>query len=137
MFDKFFPFIWKYLKIYTVFVFSSFGINLVMEITFRFFLEIPEKLDILGTSVFFLIFSFFGALIFFHKRYTPIKMGLLSLFFGQFLEFTFMRPEWVIRFYSLEFTEESIIPFIISSLIYWFPAWLIPSYILHRFKTKT
>ena len=63
-------------------------------------------------------------------------MGLLSLVFGQICEFGFMKPEWVRKFYALEISGETIAPFIISSIIYWFPAWFIPSYIIHKYIIK-
>lgn len=126
----------KFLKIYLIFILSALMINLLLEISFRVVFKIPEPLDIFGIIIFFSIFNFFGSLIFFHKNYEARKMGLLSLLFGQILEFTFMKPEWVLKFYALEISGETIAPFIISSLIYWFPAWAIPSYIIHNYFSK-
>jgi len=124
----------RFLKIYLVFIVSALVINLFLEIIFRFLFEIPEELDIFGILLFFSIFNLFGTVILFFRNYNPIKMGLLSLIFGQILEFTFMRPEWVLRMYAFEFSGETITSFVISSILYWFPAWLIPSFILHKYK---
>ncbi len=127
----------KFLKIYIVFFLFALLINLTLEIVFRLIIQIPEPLDIRGIiNPFFSIFSFFGSLIFFYKSYGPRKMGLLSLVFGQICEFGFMKPEWVRKFYALEISGETIAPFIISSIIYWFPAWFIPSYIIHKYIIK-
>ena len=123
----------KFLKIYALFFLFALLINLSLEIVLRLILWIPEALDIRGIIIFFSIFSFFGTLIFFYKSYRPRKMGLLSLVFGQICEFTFMKPEWVQNFYALEISMDAIIPFILSSIIYWFPAWFIPSYIIHKY----
>ena len=128
--------IFRFLKIYLVFIICTLAINLLLEIVLRFVFEIPEELDIRGIILFFSIFNLFGALIFLLKNYKPIKMGLLSLIFGQILEFTFMKPEWVLRMYTFEFSGETIAPFILSSIIYWFPAWAIPSFILYKYATK-
>ena len=127
----------KFLKIYGVFFLFALLINLLLEIVLRLILWIPEPLDIRGIIIFFSIFSFFGSLIFFYKSYRPKKMGLLSLLFGQICEFTFMRPEWVQNFYALKINMDAIMPFIFSSIIYWFPAWLVPSYIIHKYVIKT
>mgnify|MGYP000023412413 CR=1 FL=1 len=123
----------KFLKIYALFFLFALSINLSLEIVLRLILWIPEALDIRGIIIFFSIFSFFGTLIFFYKSYRPRKMGLLSLVFGQICEFTFMKPEWVQNFYALEISMDAIMPFILSSIIYWFPAWFIPSYIIHKY----
>ena len=126
----------KFLKIYLVFILFAVLINLFLEISLRFIFEIPETLDVKGIMIFFLIFNFFGALIFFFRKYKAKIMGLLSLVLGQVCEFSFMRPEWVQKIYALEIGMDVIMPFIISSIIYWFPAWLIPSYAIHRYLKK-
>ena len=126
----------KFLKIYLVFILFAVLINLFLEISLRFIFEIPETLDVKGIMIFFSIFNFFGALIFFFRKYKAKIMGLLSLVLGQVCEFSFMRPEWVQKIYALEIGMDVIMPFIISSIIYWFPAWLIPSYVIHRYLKK-
>lgn len=126
----------KFLKIYAVFFLFALLINLTLEIVFRLVVRIPEPLDIRGIIIFFSIFNFFGSTILFYKTYRPVKMGLLSLVFGQICEFTFMRPEWVQNLYALKIGGETIAPFVISSILYWFPAWFIPSYIAHKHIIK-
>ena len=123
----------NFLKIYLVFFLSALMINLLLEISLRLVFKIPEALDIRGIIIFFSIFNFFGSLMLFFKKYDARKMGLFSLIFGQFLEFTFMKPEWVLKIYALEIGGDVLAPFIISSLLYWFPAWAIPSYLIHKF----
>jgi len=126
----------EFLKIYLVFILFAVLINLFLEISLRFIFEIPETLDVKGIMIFFSIFNFFGALIFFFRRYKAKIMGLLSLVLGQVCEFSFMRPEWVQKIYALEIGMDVFMPFIISSIIYWLPAWLIPSYVIHRYLKK-
>ncbi len=126
----------KLVKIYLIFVLSAVLINLLLEIFFRFIVRIPEPLDIRGIVVFFLIFNFFGALILLYKDYNARMMGFLSLIFGLILEFIFMKPEWVLKIYALEIGGETIAPLIISSILYWFPAWAIPSHIVHSISSK-
>jgi len=123
----------KFLKIYVIFFLCTLLINLSLEIFLRFIMHIPESLDVPGIIMFFSIFNLVGAFIFFNKEYDAKKMGLLSLLIGQICEFTFMKPEWVQNFYALQISMDAIAPFIISSLIYWFPAWAIPSYIFHKY----
>ncbi len=120
----------RFVGIYLIFMLFAVIINLLLEIVFRLIFEIPESLDILGIILFFSIFNLLGALIFFYKSYEARKMGLLSLIFGQVCEFAFMRPEWVLGIYALEISGETILPFIISSILYWFPAWGVPSYLI-------
>jgi len=126
----------NFVKIYLVFVLFAMLINLLLEIFLRFIVKIPEPLDIRGIIIFFLIFNFFGALILLYKDYNARMMGGLSLIFGLILEFTFMKPEWVLKIYALEISGETIAPLIISSIAYWFPAWAIPSHIVHRYLFK-
>jgi len=126
----------KFLKIYFVFILFALLINLSLEILLRFVFEIPEALDISGIIIFFSLFNFLGAVILFFKNYKGSTMGVLSLIFGQICEFTFMKPEWVRNIYALKISMDVIMPFIISSLIYWLPAWLIPTYILHKYFIK-
>ena len=127
----------KFLKIYAVFFLFALLVNLSLEIGLRLIFQIPEPLDVRGIIMFFSLFNFFGALIFFYKKYRARKMGLLSLIFGDICEFTFMKPEWVQSIYALKINMDAIMPFIISSVIYWFPAWTIPSYVIHRYVIKS
>ncbi|MCD6591162.1 MAG: hypothetical protein J7K72_04285 [Candidatus Aenigmarchaeota archaeon] len=126
-----------FVKFYIMFFIFAILVNLSLEIAFRFVLEIPEKLDIMGIIMFFIIFSLLGALVLFFKRYSAVKMGILSLIIGHICEFTFMRPEWVQNIYSLKIGMDVVVAFVVSSVFYWFPAWLIPSYVINRiYQTK-
>ena len=62
-------------------------------------------------------------------------MGLLSLLIGFICEFTFMKPEWVEKFYSLNVDGKIIVAVIISA-IYWFIIWGAPTYILQKYFSK-
>ncbi len=124
-------------KIFLIFLFWAIFFNvLLIEIMGRFVLKIPEPLDILGMLIFYSLFSFIGAIILFYKNYPAKKMGFLSLILGLACEFTFMKPEWVQKFYALEITGEAILPLIASSILVWFPIWLFPSYLVYKYITK-
>jgi len=126
----------KSLKIYAVFFLFALLINLTMEIVMKIIVNIPESLDISGIIIFFSIFSFFGALIFIFKSYRPKKMGLCSLVLGFVLEFSFMKPDWVQNIYALKIGGDVIVAIIVTSF-YWFIAWGIPSYVIHKYLIKS
>lgn len=109
--------------VYGVFVLFALAVNLSMEML----IPVPEAKDPLGIIMFYLIFSAPGSVIFLVKNYRPVRMGLLSAVLGMIFEFTFMRPDWVINFN---------IGGAAVSTVYWFIAWGVPSYFLHRFITK-
>ena len=152
--------VFRFLKIYLVFwVFAVIVSVVIMEILLGS-LIIPERQEFVaehgmmrysfemmfGTTLFYAIFSFFGSLIFHLKKYDYKKMGLLSLFLGFILEFTVLQPSipegkgsgasWVQGWRSLEITGETIAGTIISAF-YWFIAWGIPSYIIHRYLIES
>jgi hypothetical protein len=120
-----------FLKIYAVFILVALLINLTMEMT----IPTPEEKDAVGIAFFYLLFSLPGSLIFLFKKYRPLIMGLLSFVIGFLMEFTFMRPEWVMKIYSLQVTGD-VIGAVIISAIYWFIPWGIPSFVLRRFIIK-
>jgi high-affinity Fe2+/Pb2+ permease len=123
-----------FLKVYAVFILFALLVNLSMEIL----IPTAEEKQVTGIIMFYLIFSFLGSLIYLLKNYRPVKMGLLSLLIGFILEFAMMRPEWVLNIYNSNITGDVIGAVLVTSL-YWFIAWGIPSYALHRFifKAKT
>lgn len=126
----------RFLELYGVFILFALVLNLTLEILLRVVADVPEPLDILGIIMFFSLFDLAGAGILFRTGWRAKRMGILSMVGGQFLEFTFMRPEWVMRMCALEFSGETIAPFVISSVLYWFPAWALPSYFAHRMVLK-
>jgi hypothetical protein len=121
----------NFLKVYTVFILFALLVNLSMEIL----IPTPEEKQVAGIIMFYLIFSFFGSLIYLLKNYRPVKMGMLSFLIGFILEFAFMRPEWVLKIYGFNIGGDVIGAVLVSSL-YWFIAWGIPSYALHRYLFK-
>ena len=121
----------KLLKIYIVFILIALLINLTMEMT----IPTPEEKNALGIIIFYLMFSFVGSIIFLLKSYRTRIMALLSFIAGFFLEFAFMRPEWVMKIYVLQLTGD-VIGGLIVSAIYWLIPWGVPAYILHRYLFK-
>jgi hypothetical protein len=124
----------RFVKIYLVFILFALLVNLSMELL----IPTPEEKQATGIIMFYMIFNLFGSLIYHLKSYRPFKMGLLSLLIGFILEFSFMRPDWVLKIYAFSIGGDVIGAVIVTSF-YWFIAWGIPSYVLHRyiFKTKT
>jgi len=134
----------RFLKIYLVFIFLVLMINLSLEL-----LVSPENRKIIaeygwvyfiqhqlvGIILFFILFSFVGAMVFLGKNYKPIRMGMLSFLIGFILEFALIKPDWVQSTYAFEIGGDVIGAFIVSSF-YWFAAWGIPSYILWRQKGR-
>ena len=125
----------EFLKTYAVFLLFALAVNLVLEILLRFVFEIPETPDIPGITFFYVIFSVAGTAVFLHWGCRPLKMGATSLVAGQFLEFAFMRPEWVQNIYAFRISGDAIGGFAVSSL-YWFAAWLIPAYAIRIYGRK-
>ena len=121
----------KFLKIYIVFILFALLVNLSMEVM----IPTPEEKQMTGIIMFYLIFSFFGSLIYILKSYRPVKMGMLSFVIGFIMELIFMRPQWVLKIFGLNIGGDVIVAALVSSL-YWFIAWGIPSYILQRYFFK-
>lgn len=122
----------KFLKIYLAFILFALLVNLSMEIL----IPTPEEKQVLGIVMFYMLFSITGSLVFLFKGYRPLKMGLLSFVLGFFFEFAFMRPDWVLKIYSLEVGGD-VFGAVIVSAVYWFIAWGIPSYFLHRYVFRS
>ena len=118
----------KFLEIYAVFVLSALLVNLSMELL----IPTPEEKQALMIIIFYMMFSFFGSLIYLLKNYRPVRMGLLSLVLGFVLEFVLMKPDWVLKIYAFNVDGDAIGAVLVTSL-YWFIAWGIPSYVLHRY----
>ncbi|OYT42582.1 MAG: hypothetical protein B6U78_00885 [Candidatus Aenigmarchaeota archaeon ex4484_224] len=118
-----------FFKFYSIFLLFPLIINLPLEILHSF------SADIFGIIIFFIIFNSFGCFLFFFKNLDYKQMGILSLIFGMFLEFTLMKPEWVIQFYNLIILPENITALIVSS-IYWFLPWSLPTLTIQKFLKK-
>jgi len=150
----------QFLKIYLVFWLFAVTVSVViMEILIGSIL-VPERQEfavehgminysfevLFGTTIFYTIFSFFGALIFYFKNYSYKKMGILSLLLGFILEFTILQPNipegegsgasWVQGWYNLNITGETIVGTLISA-VYWFIGWGLPSYVIHKYSAKS
>lgn len=121
----------KFLKIYFVFILVALLINLTMEMT----IPTPEEKNAIGIAMFYLLFSLPGSLVFLFKNYRPLIMGLLSFVIGFLMEFSFMRPEWVMKIYSLTVGPGEIVAVIVSA-VYWFIPWGVSAFILQRYILK-
>ncbi len=121
----------RFLKIYAAFVLVALLINLTMEMA----IPTPEEKNAVGIAMFYLLFSLPGALVLLFRNYRPAKMGLLSLVIGFVFEFSFMRPDWVLKIYSLSAGPGEIVAVIISA-IYWFIPWFVPCLILNKYVIK-
>ncbi len=73
----------------------------------------------IGIVIFYIIFSFVGSVIFLFKNFEPVIMGILSLIAGFFLEFAFMRPDWVQDIFGFRITAGVIVAFIVLAFC-WF-----------------
>ena len=96
----------QFLKISLVFWLFAVAVSVVIMEIIIGSLIVPERQEfaaehgminysfeiLFGTTIFYTIFSFFGALIFYFKNYNYKKMGLLSLLLGFILEFTILQP---------------------------------------------
>ena len=121
----------RFLKIYLVFFLFSILVNLSLELL----VPTPEEKDPTGIIMFYSIFDLVGSLIYFYKKFRARIMGGLSFILGFICEFTFMRPEWVLKIYDLSINGDVIVAVLVSS-VYWFIAWFIPSFILHKYREK-
>lgn len=121
----------RFVKIYFVFILVALIINLTMEMT----IPTPEEKNAVGIAMFYLLFSLPGSLIFLFKNYRPLIMGMLSFVIGFLMEFAFMRPDWVMKIYSLNVGLGEIVAVIVSA-VYWFIPWGIPAFILQKYIIK-
>ena len=150
----------QFLKIYMVFWLFAAAISVVIMEIIIGSLIVPERQEFasergitaytfevfFGTTIFYTIFSFFGALIFYFKNYSYKKIGILSLLLGFILEFTILQPNipegegsgasWVQGWYNLNINGETIVGTLISA-VYWFIGWGLPSYVIHKYSTKS
>ena len=121
----------KFVKIYFVFILIALLINLTMEMT----IPTPEEKNAAGIAMFYMLFSLPGSLVLLLKNYKPLIMGFLSLVIGFIMEFTFMRPDWVMKIYTVQIGGD-VIGAVIISAIYWFIPWSVPSFLLQRYILK-
>jgi hypothetical protein len=126
----------RFLEVYLAFIGFALLVNLSLEIL----IPTPEEKQMAGIIMFYILFSFLGSLIFLFKNFRPLHMGLLSLIIGFILEFAFMRPDWVQNIYAFNISEKTIGPIVVAIIVssfYWFIAWGIPSYLIHKYLLKT
>lgn len=123
----------RFLKAYCVFLLFALLVNLSMEML----IPTPESAskEAGGIAMFYAIFSLFWSAAFLLSRWDAARMGLLSLAAGFILEFAAMRPDWVMKIYSLSAGPAEIGAVLVSAL-YWFMAWGVPAYVLGRFVLK-
>jgi len=121
--------LFRFLKVYAVFMAVALVINLPMEML----IPTPEEKHASGIIIFYSLFNLAGSAVFLFKNYKHLMMGLLSFILGFVFEFTFMRPDWVMNIYAFNITGEIILTVIISA-VYWFIPWGVPAYIIKKFK---
>jgi hypothetical protein len=108
---------------------------LLVNLSMEMFIPTPEEKNLFGIIMFYMVFNFFGSFIFLVKNYRAKIMGIFSLVLGFIFEFSFMRPDWVQKIYTLNIEAGVVMAFIISAF-YWFIPWGIPSYILNKYFMK-
>jgi len=114
----------KFLWTYLVFVASTMVVNVTLELL----LGHPAW----GIVGFYALFSILGSLVLHWKRLKPLPMGMLSLAAGWFCELTFMKPDFLQDVHALRISARLIFTLVITSL-YWFLAWGVPTWIVHRY----
>lgn len=115
-------------KVYVIFALFALVFNLGLELLIS-----PENRAVMeeqgvgwflkhvlgGIFLFYLLYDVLGTALFF--KLSPKYLGLASMLIGMFLEFTFMKPDWVVHF--------NIGGFLVSSL-FWFLTWYGPAKII-------
>jgi hypothetical protein len=133
--------LFKFGKIFLVFMLTALVTNVVMEIV----IPTPEKgriiskhgwghyliVDVRGIVLFFVLFSLTGSVIYNTTSLMSADMGVASLVIGFLLEFAFMRPDWVLHVLTLKPRPGDLVAIIVS-MFYWYIAWGLPSYIVWR-----
>ena len=89
------------------------------------------RTSLLGMVILFAVISLVGTVILLKKGYKPVRMGILSFVLGFFIEFVFMKPDWVLAIGSFRLTGGVLIAVILSA-IYWFAVWGVPSYVIQH-----
>ena len=134
----------KFFKIWAIFLLYVFVLDITLELLLspenhafisEYGWETFLQRRFFGILIFYIIFNTLGSFILFRKEYEPKKMGILSLVIAMFLEFTFMRPEWVENIYTSSISGDTVGAFAVTT-IFWFSTWYVPSYIAKRFETK-
>jgi hypothetical protein len=134
----------KFLKTYLLFMTFILTVNMLMEIV----VVKPETLPIIeeyswgyfiiskltgGILIMYALYDLLGTIIYYKLKLTPIKMGLIGLAVGMIMEFFFMKPDWVMRFYSLDISF-GVIGGLITTAFYWYIPWAAPPYLINKSK---
>ena len=133
--------LFKFGKIFLVFMLTALVTNVVMEIV----IPTPEKgriiskhgwghyliVNVRGIVLFFVLFSLTGSVIYNTTSLMSADMGVASLVIGFLLEFAFMRPDWVLHVLTLKPRTGDLVAIIVS-MFYWYIAWGLPSYLVWR-----
>ena len=130
------------MKIYVVFMLSALLVNVALEIV----VPTPEKgrviaehgwghylaVNVRGIVLFYAVFNLVGSTIYYDTNMRSVEMGLASLVLGFFLEFAFMKPDWVLHILAMKPGPVDVVAFMVSILI-WYAAWGLPSYMIQRY----
>jgi hypothetical protein len=84
-----------------------------------------------GMIVLYAFLGLIGTVLFLKKGYTPLNMGILSLILGFFIEFVFMKPDWVSDILTLKVGGGTLIAVLLSA-VYWIAVWGVPSYVIQH-----
>jgi hypothetical protein len=122
----------RFLEIYAVFMLFALLVNLSMELL----IPTPEEKQAAGIVMFYALFSIPGSIVLLLKNYSPVRMGLLSLILGFVFEFSFMLPDWVLNIYALKIGGD-VAGAVVVSAFYWFIAWGLPSYAIHKYLARS
>lgn len=88
--------------------------------------------SLVGMVILFALISLIGVVVLLKKKYTPVRMGVLSLILGFAIEFLFMKPDWVQAIVTFKIGGGTIVAVLISAF-YWFAVWGIPSYVIYKY----
>lgn len=132
-----------FIKTYFIFVLSCLLVVIPLELLFspNHSRTIAEhglgyfiQTSLLGMVILFAVLSLVGIMILLKKGYNPLKMGTLSFVLGFFIEFVFMKPDWVQVIGSFRLSGGVLVAIVLSA-IYWFAVWGVPSYVI-QYLTK-
>lgn len=127
-------------KTYLVFTISCLLVVIPLELLFspkhsktiaEYGLGYFIRTSLLGMVILFAVISLIGTVILLKKWYNPVRMGILSFVLGFFIEFVFMKPDWVQAIGSFRLTGGVLIAVVLSA-IYWFAVWGVPSYVIQH-----
>ncbi len=130
------------MKIYAFFILSALFVNVAMEMV----VPSPEKgrviaeygwchylaVNVRGIILLYVIFNLVGSMIYYDTNLRSVEMGFASLVLGLFLEFAFMKPDWVLHILAIKPGPVDVVALMVS-VLNWYAAWGLPSYVIQRY----